>query len=55
MVEDNLSVATVTADSLNYETLPNFDVYMAACWAVQDSIKRVEPAAGVRVNPEQYA
>jgi len=34
------SIARIAAADLQYDTLPDFDVFDTAAWAVQDSIGR---------------
>jgi hypothetical protein len=37
------TTAAIVADELHYEHVPHFDTFSAACWAVEDTIRRVSP------------
>jgi hypothetical protein len=50
----NHGLAGIVAGELAYDRLPDYDVYSAASWAAEDTIKRVEPTAGVRVDPDEH-
>lgn len=39
--ESSATLARVVAGTLAYETLPDFETYNVACWAVEDSVSMV--------------